>query len=244
MCGRYVQASSPALLAERFDADDVRVEEHEPDFNVTPRRDVPIVAATGEHRVLDSVRWGLVPSWAKDVSIGDRLINARAETVAEKPAYRTSFEKRRCLIPADGFFEWQRVAGRKQKQPYFIARADREPMAFAGLYAVWKDRDDPDAEWLRSCVIVTTDANDALAPIHDRMPVILDEGSWDEWLDPANHDTEALRRLLVPAPSGDFVFHPVSTRVNRPTNNDRSLLDEVALDAGDESPSDGEGDSG
>ncbi len=229
MCGRYVQASSPSLLAERLQVDEIRADAAEPMYNVTPRTEVPIVAETKEHRrVLDRVRWGLVPSWAKDLSIGDRLINARAESVATKPAYRKAFEKRRCLIPADGFYEWRAIAGRKQKQPYFIARTDREPMAFAGLYEVWRDRNDPDAPWVRSCVIVTTDANEKLSRIHDRMPVVLGEGAWSEWLDPDNHDTSRLARLLVPAPSDEFLAYPVSTLVNKPANQGPELLDEIA----------------
>jgi len=177
--------------------------------------------------VLDRVRWGLVPSWAKDLSIGDRLINARAEGLASKPAYRRAFERRRCLMPADGFYEWRVIPGRKQKQPYFIARADREPMVFAGLYEVWRDRSDADAPWVRSCVIVTTDANEKLAPIHDRMPVVLPETAWGEWLDPDNHDTTTLTRLLVPAPADEFLAYPVSTLVNKPGNQGPELLDPV-----------------
>jgi putative SOS response-associated peptidase YedK len=230
VCGRYVSVSSPTLLAERLHVDEVRGDEADvqPDYNVTPRTEVPIVAETKEHRrILDRVRWGLVPSWAKDLSVGDRLINARAESLAEKPAYRRAFERRRCLMPADGFYEWRAVPGRKQKQPYFIARVDREPMAFAGLYEVWRDRSDPDAEWVRSCAIVTTAANDKLAPIHDRMPVVLPEASWSEWLDPDNRDTSTLARLLVPAPSDQFLCYPVSTLVNKPDNQGPELLDEI-----------------
>jgi len=241
VCGRYVSVSSPTLLGERLHVDEVRADDTEPNYNVTPRAEVPIVAETvdretREHtRVLDRVRWGLVPSWAKDLSIGDRLINARAEGIAAKPAYRKAFEKRRCLIPADGFYEWRVLAGppsakptkKKQKQPYFIARQDREPMAFAGLYEVWRDRSDPDAAWVRSCAIVTTDANDKLAPIHDRMPVVLPESAWVEWLDPDNHDTARLERLLVPAPSEEFLAYPISTLVNKPDNNGSELLEEV-----------------
>ena len=231
MCGRYVSVSSPTLLAERLHVDEVRADETEPNYNVTPRTEVPIVAETKDHlRVLDRVRWGLVPSWAKDLSMGDRLINARSEGIETKPAYRRAFEKRRCLIPADGFYEWRALPGptkKKQKQPYFIAPADREPMAFAGLYEVWRDRSDPDAEWIRSCAIVTTDANEKLAPIHDRMPVVLPEAAWGEWLDPDNHDTAKLTRLLVPAPSDDFLCYPVSKLVNKPENQGPELLEAV-----------------
>jgi putative SOS response-associated peptidase YedK len=239
VCGRYVTASSPALLAERLHVDEIRIPdaEVEPNYNVTPRTEVPVVAERisddGDRlRVLDRVRWGLVPSWAKDLSVGDRLINARSEGIAEKPAYRKAFERRRCLMPADGFYEWRVVPGstgkRKQKQPYFIARVDREPMAFAGLYEVWRDRADPDAEWVRSCAIITTAANDKLAPIHDRMPVVLAETDWQEWLDPEQRDTTKLARLLVPAPSDEFLCYPVSTLVNKPDNQGPELLDEVA----------------
>ena len=230
-----MSVSSPTLLAERLHVDEVRADEGEPDYNVTPRAEVPVVAETKEHlRVLDRVRWGLVPSWAKDLSVGDRLINARADGIAAKPAYRKAFERRRCLMPADGFYEWRTVPGRKQKQPYFIARADREPMAFAGLYEVWRDRADPESSWIRSCAIVTTDANDKLAPIHDRMPVVLAERAWDEWLDPDNRDTEQLQLLLVPAPSDDFIAYPVSTLVNKPENQGPELLEPVAEEDVDE----------
>jgi putative SOS response-associated peptidase YedK len=230
-----VSVSSPALLAERLHVDEIRTDDVEPNYNVTPRAEVPIVAETKDHlRVLDRVRWGLVPSWAKDLSVGDRQINARADTVAVKPAYRKAFERRRCLIPADGFYEWKAVPGRKLKQPYFIARADREPMAFAGLYEVWRDRSDPDASWTRSCAIVTTDANEKLASIHERMPVVLAEAAWSEWLDVDNRDTALLARLLVPAPNDDFIAYPVSRLVNKPENQGPELLepvDESELDA-------------
>ena len=218
--------SSPALLAERLHVDEIRTDDAEPDYNVTPRAEVPVVAETKDHRrVLDRVRWGLVPSWAKDLSVGDRQINARADTLAIKPAFRKAFERRRCLMPADGFYEWQAVPGRKQKQPYFIVRADREPMVFAGLYEVWRDRSDPEGEWTRSCAIVTTDANDKLSVIHERMPVVLAEDAWGEWLDPENHDTAALQHLLVPAPDDDFIAYPISTLVNKPENQGPELLE-------------------
>jgi putative SOS response-associated peptidase YedK len=218
------------LLAERFHVDEVRIPELEQRFNVTPRSAVPIVAVSRERRTLDVVRWGLVPSWAKDLSIGDRLINARAESIATKPAYKRAFARRRCIIPADGFYEWRAVAGRKQKQPYFIFRRDREPLAFAGLWEVWHDPDDPDAERVRSCVIVTTRANRLLEPVHDRMPVVLPEESWDSWLDPANHDTDALVALLVPAPDDLLDLYAVRTLVNRPANDGRELLEPAPPD--------------
>jgi putative SOS response-associated peptidase YedK len=256
MCGRFVSVSSPQLLADRFGIDEKvlpegRLPEHEADYNVTPRAQVMVVRErpprgddTGaEHaaatRVLSLVRWGLVPSWAKDLSMGDRMINARAESVTEKPAFRRAFAKRRCIVPADAFYEWKvgerperehgAASGRRApRQPYCIRRRDGEPLAFAGLWEIWRnpeidDADAPDA-WVRSCTIITTRANGVLAPIHDRMPVVLDEASWDEWLDPANHDVAALDALLAPAPDDWVEAYPVSTRVNSPKNNDADLV--------------------
>ena len=173
------------------------------------------------------MRWGLVPSWADNVKIGDRLINARAESLAEKAAFKTAFRKRRCIIPADGFYEWQRVAGTKQKQPMFIHRRDGEPIAFAGLWEVWKDRDEVDAPWLLSCAIVTTRANATMAPIHDRMPVILTEDSWDRWLDVRIDERATLDPLLEPVPDELIETWPVSTMVNRADNNGPELVDRV-----------------
>ena len=168
MCGRFVTASSPQLLAERFGVTDLQVPDAEPDYNVAPTEQVMVVRQREDRRVLSRVRWGLVPSWSKGPGSGSLMINARAEGIAEKPAYRRAFEKRRCLIPADGFYEWQVVApprtpkGKPRKQPVFIHRRDGEPMAFAGLWEVWKVPDGSDAVadaedgWLRSCAIVTT----------------------------------------------------------------------------------------
>jgi len=220
------------LLAEHFHLDEIATEPHQADYNVTPRRSVyAIVRREPEVRTLESMRWGLVPSWAKDPKIGDRLINARAETVADKPAYRRAFRKRRCIVPADGFYEWQarpRAGTTKSpKQPMFIHRRDGEPLAFAGLWEAWRDPDDADAPWLTSCVILTTRANDVLAPIHDRMPVVLAEPNWATWLDPGAPDIAALEPLLVPAPSEWFEAYPVSTRVNKPTNNSADLVVQV-----------------
>lgn len=230
MCGRYVSVSSPTILAERFKVEQVRVTETEHNYNVTPRAEVPVVAESHGERVLDLVRWGLVPSWAKDIKIGDRLINARADKLAASNAYKRAFARRRCIVPADGFYEWQVVEGKKQKQPWFIRRRDGEPLAFAGLWEIWHDPNDPDQEnapRVRSCVIITTDPNEVLAPIHDRMPVVLSESAWDEWLDADNHDTDRLQRLLVPAPPAEFEAWPVPLLVNKPANNGPELIDHV-----------------
>lgn len=186
-------------------------------------------------RELRVVRWGLVPFWAKDVKIGSRMINARAETVDTKPAFRRAFARRRCLLPADGYFEWQKIGDQAhpRKQPYYIHREDGGVLAFAGLYELWRDKavpdDDPDA-WLWSATIITTEAKDDLGRIHDRMPMVIEPARWDEWLDPADTSTEALHALLAPAMSGHLASHPVSTEVNAVRHNGPGLIAPVATD--------------
>jgi putative SOS response-associated peptidase YedK len=167
----------------------------------------------------------LIPSWAKDPKVGDRMINARAESLADKPAYERAFRRHRCLVPAEGFYEWQRRGSRKQ--PMFIHRRDGEPMAFAGLWAAWRDAN---GEWLRSCAIVTTNANNTLAPLHDRMPVVLEERDWDRWLDPGSGDVDALAHLLQPASDDLLVAYPVGTAVNSADNDGPELVERVELE--------------
>lgn len=230
MCGRYVTVSSPALLAERFGVTEIRPRELEPSYNVAPRAEVPVVAERHGERVLDVVRWGLVPSWAKDLSIGDRLINARGEKLATSNAFKRAFERRRCIVPADGFYEWQKVEGQRTKQPWFFRRRDGEPLAFAGLWEIWHDRiEGDDAPRVRSCTIITTTPNELIAPIHDRMPVALDEASWDAWLNVENHDTASLTQLLAPMPASELEAWTVSTLVNKADNNGPELLDRVPV---------------
>jgi putative SOS response-associated peptidase YedK len=233
VCGRFVQVSSPDLLVERFGVDEMAAPTHEPSYNVAPRSGVYAVRdraeKEGRRRYLSELRWGLIPSWAKDAKVGDRMINARAESLGDKAAYERAFRRHRCLVPADGFYEWQRRGPRKQ--PMFIHRRDSEPMAFAGLWAAWRDGDDDtDADWVRSCAIVTTDANDVLAPLHDRMPVVLEERDWDRWLDPAADDVDALARLLVPASNEVLVAYPVSSAVNSADNDGPELVEQVELE--------------
>ncbi len=230
MCGRFVSTTPLTNLAEQLLVDEVRTDDDRPNWNVTPRAPIPIVASTADHvRVLDRVRWGLVPSWAKDLKIGDRQINARAETLRERPAYRHAFKKKRCLIPVDGFYEWQVVAGQKAKQPVFIHRPGGELVVFAGLYEMWKDKSDADAPWIRTCAIVTTAANETIAPVHNRMPVVLPAQHHDTWLDPDNDDVDALSELLVPAPESLLQWYAISTAVNRPANNSPELLEPLAV---------------
>ena len=227
-------SSTPAQkLAEEFHVDEIKVDDELPErFNVAPTLDVYAVAESKRsgQRQLGSFRWGLVPSWAKDPSVGNRMINARAETLADKPAFKRILLRRRCIIPADGFYEWQRkgddgARGKGRKQPFYIRRKDGRPLAIAGLWEVWKPKDDPDAEWLRSCTIITGPPNDLVGRIHDRMPVILPEAAWDTWLDPEVEDIDLVQGLLVPYPADGLEAFPITTEVNNVKNEGPHLID-------------------
>jgi putative SOS response-associated peptidase YedK len=212
MCGRFTVRSNLKKVAEEFDLSDVPV--HEPRYNIAPTQDVAVVRFdrhTGTRR-LDLLRWGLVPFWADDPKIGNRLINARSESAADKPAFKHSMRAKRCLVVADGFYEWRKRNG--AKQPYLIRLKDDRPFGFAGLWDRWDKNGDP----IESCTILTTDANDLLAPLHDRMPVIIPRSAYGLWLDPAVTDPDMLRPLLVPFPSGEMEAYPVSTVVNSAKN--------------------------
>ncbi len=229
MCGRFVSSSPPDELAAYFGVDEVAealLEPHEPNYNVAPTQDVYGIVEQDGHRHLDAFFWGLVPSWAKDVKIGARMINAKAETLADKNAFKKPFATRRCLVPADGFYEWKKIGGgaKSRKQPMFIARADGAPIALAGLWSVWRGPDH-DQEPLRSLTIITTEPNATVADIHDRMPVVLPESAWEPWLDRDNHDLDALQDLLRPIADDVLVARPVSTAVNNVRNNGPELLD-------------------
>jgi putative SOS response-associated peptidase YedK len=235
MCGRYVSVSSPTLLAAHFGVEEVRTADVEANYNVAPRAEVPIVAVSRGVRVLDRVRWGLVPFWAKDPSIGGRMINARVETVDSKPAFRRAFAKRRCLLPADGFYEWLKVEdqGKVRKQPYYIHPAAGGGFAFAGLYELWRDKSVPDDHpqaWLWTTVIITTQARDEVGRIHDRMPMIIDPGSWDDWLDPGNSEAARVHALLAPATAAKLESYPVAPAVGNVRNNGPALIEPLAGD--------------
>ena len=230
MCGRYVSATPPDELARYFGAMPPAAEQAlAPNHNVAPTQNVYAVRDRDGVRALDTLHWGLVPFWAKDPRVGSRMINARAETVATKNAFRVALSRRRCVVSADGFYEWQRLEGSKRKQPMFISRPDGEPYAFAGLWEKWRDDRDVDAGEetleLHSCTIITCAANDAMAAVHDRMPVMLAPGAWDRWLDPANTGAASVADLLVPAPSSLITMHPVSVEVNNSRNNGAHLIE-------------------
>jgi putative SOS response-associated peptidase YedK len=240
MCGRFsLRARNAALLAEYFDI--VDLPPLRPRYNIAPSQPVAVVRhkpgdcpnppladgtvplnATKSLRELVFMRWGLIPSWAKDVKIGFRMINARAESLAEKPAFRAALQRRRCLIPADGFYEWK-VIGRS-KQPYFIHFPDDRPFAFAGLWESWEG---PDNAAIESCTIITTTAGELIRPIHDRMPVILPPELFASWLDPAVQSPEKIAPLLVSDFYEGMEIHPVSTLVNKPTNDVPECVDPI-----------------
>jgi putative SOS response-associated peptidase YedK len=238
VCGRFVATTPVGDLVDHFgieriadrDLDDGRDAAWiDASWNVAPTDRVPAIAVRRDERTLGTFRWGLVPSWAKDLAIGSKLINARAETVATKPAFRKAFQKRRCIVPADGFYEWEAIPGARKKQPWYVHDPSGEPLAFAGLWEVWRDPAEPDGELVRTCTIVTTTANDLMARIHDRMPVVLSEREWERWLDPAFDDVDALSGLLVPAPDDLLVMHPVSTAVSNVRNQGPELATPVDL---------------
>jgi putative SOS response-associated peptidase YedK len=221
MCGRFTLATPGQTIAEAFELQSAP--ELKPRYNISPTQGVAAIRAAGAGRELVTLHWGLIPSWSKDAAIGARMINARGETAAEKPSFRAPFRSRRCLILADGFYEWRRDGERKQ--PFHICMSDRRPFAFAGLWDRWAA---PDGEPVESCTIVTTAPNELLAPIHDRMPVILPPAAYAPWLDPARRDKERLQEFLQPFPASLMKAYPVSPRVNNPRNDDRDCIAPLA----------------
>ena len=229
MCGRYTNRFTWKELHERLDLIGTPLNLR-PRYNVAPSQDVAAVRAAEQGRSLAMLRWGLIPAWARDAAIGHKLINARSETAAEKPSFRSAFRHRRCLIPADGFYEWQRRGG--TRQPWLFGLRDGAPMIFAGLWERWTvpegatltgslaERSPGHA--VETCTILTTAANETVAPVHGRMPVILAPDAWDDWL--AGDDVP-----LAPYPADDMTAHPVSTHVNRPANDDPRCVEPVSL---------------
>ena len=244
MCGRFVSTHSAEQIADYFGAS-FEGEAPPENFNVAPTNDILAVVSDGDGLAVKHFQWGLVPLWAKDVKIGSSMINARAETIADKPAFKGVFKKYRCIIPMDGFYEWQaananspvNAKGKPVKQPMFIHRVDDEPLAVAGIWSAWRDKNGPaDAPWLHTCAVITTSANNTMAPVHDRMPVILPASAWARWLDPATDDIEALQALLVPAPDSLLTMHKVSTDVNNVRNKGAELIEPVPDGAPSDQP--------
>jgi putative SOS response-associated peptidase YedK len=221
MCGRYTLASPTERLAEEFGVDASSIE-LSPNYNVAPTQGVAAVLEEAGQRRLEVLRWGLIPPWADDPGIGSRMINARSETAPGKPSFRRAFRERRCLIPADGFYEWQRTNG--AKQPYYIHMEDGRPFAFAGLWESWSKGGEGE---VRTCTILTTGANALVGEVHDRMPVILAHDAYDVWLDPASERDE-LTGLLAPYPEDEMEAYPVSRFVNSPSNNDPRCIEPAA----------------
>ncbi len=219
MCGRFALKSPPAKLVERFGLDECA--DFAPRYNIPPGTDIPVIRQSPEgKRVLHLLRWGLVPRWAKDPGIGNKLSNARGESVAEKPSFRDAFRRRRCLIPADGFYEWKTEG--KVKQPFFISLKSGEPLAMGGLWESWRR---PDGEILRTACIITTGPNDVMEPIHDRMPVILRAEDWQSWLEAP---VEAIQSLISPYEADAMQAWPVDRRVSRSVDDDAGLIKPIA----------------
>lgn len=225
MCGRFSQSQPAAAIAQAFQ---VAVPPLTPRYNIAPTQSVATVLRTPEQkdRQFKMLHWGLIPSWAKDPKMGARLINARAETVSEKPAFRTAFRQRRCLVLADGFYEWQQQENKKQKQPFYFRLQDGRPFAFAGLWERWEDANGEDIE---SCTFLTTEANALMRPIHNRMPVILDPKEYDLWLDPEVKKPELLQPLLRPYPIEEMMAYPVSKAVNKPSNESAECTERIEV---------------
>jgi putative SOS response-associated peptidase YedK len=228
MCGRYTSTTPASRLAETFHVDEVRVEELPIRYNVAPTQPVYAVAESSGpvgQRLLGALRWGLVPPWAADPGVGARMINARAEGIDRRSAFREALARRRCIIPADAFYEWERPAAGRPR-PWAFARADGRPMAFAGLWESWRGAGaSRPGEALRTCTIVTAAANEVVAPVHPRMPVILSPDAWDAWLDPSARDVTAAMALLVPPPADGLRAWTVSSLVNHAANEGPELLE-------------------
>lgn len=222
MCGRFTLRTPANLIIEQFGA---RLESDSPTrwkprYNVAPTQECPVLR--GPDRQLDKLRWGLVPFWAQDLRAGARMINARSETVATKPAFRSAFKTRRCLVPADGYFEWIRVG--KKKQPYWIRMKDQRPFLMAGLWESWRPKGDTEAEPVETFTVLTTSSNELTQEIHDRMPVILYPNDYDRWLDPKLQNAEELQHLFEPHDSSAMRLDPVNDRVNSVRNDDEACV--------------------
>jgi putative SOS response-associated peptidase YedK len=218
MCGRFTLRTPLHLLMRHFNLSAQEEWQLPLRYNIAPTQEIAVVVETDAGRALEMMRWGLIPSWSKDPKLGPPLFNARSETVAEKPSFRTALRRRRCLIPADGFYEWKKEG--KLKLPFYIRRPDEQPFAFAGLWEQWQD--------VTSCTVLTTTANDLMKPLHDRMPVILSPNDYDVWLDLRNDDPEKLKYLFEPLPDDELVALPVNTVVNNARHDAPDCIESMA----------------
>jgi len=222
MCGRFTLTIDPYHLQQAFPWA-VVPNELRPRYNIAPSQPVAVITNLGDN-VLSMYKWGLIPSWSKDPAIGDRMINARSESLAEKPSFRNAYRRRRCLILADGFYEWKQNPGMKSKQPVYIRLKNGFPFAFAGLWELWSS---PDGSEIRSCTIITTQPNSLLEPIHNRMPVILSHEAYPLWLATEDRQAGQLNELLVPYPADEMIAYPVSKLVNSPQYDSPELIKPV-----------------
>lgn len=223
MCGRFTLTVDPGQLREAFPGVAIS-DEIQPRYNIAPTQPVAVIPNNDKNK-LDFFVWGLIPSWAKDPTIGSRMINARSETLAEKPSFRAAYRRRRCLVLADGFYEWRKETGSQPKTPMYIQMESREPFAFAGLWEYWQSADGSE---VLSCTIITTKPNALVAKIHNRMPVVLPREAYDRWLDPAEMDPADLDSLLQPFPAEEMTAYPVSRLVNKPQNDVPEVIQPVA----------------
>lgn len=223
MCGRFTQTANKEEIEKEFKIDSFNNVNFNPRYNIAPSQDILAVRVLGAARELSELRWGLIPSWAKDPAIGNRMINARAETLTEKPSFQNAFPYRRCIIPATGFYEWKKGAG--GKQPFYFYLKDKEIFGFAGLYEKWLDTDS--GKYIETCTLITTAPNQILKPVHDRMPVILKPQDYSEWLDTAEKDTDKLQKLLNSYPADEMASHKVSKSVNVPGFDSSELILEI-----------------
>ncbi len=220
MCGRFTNRAKPEQIKKRFKVGVKNPNLFQPRFNIAPSQMIGVVYTPETERILSQLKWGLVPSWSKDAPTSKGLINARAETITEKPSFREAFKSRRCIIPASGFYEWQKK-GTGAKQPFYFYLKEKDVFGFAGLWEEWLDKQT--GELLETCTIITTEANEVLKPIHDRMPVILKSEGYDEWLDAKVKETDKLKKFLAPYPANEMDSHAVSKNVNFPDNNSPEL---------------------
>lgn len=223
MCGRFTSKAKPKQIEKEFDVKVSGEEFFKPRYNIAPTQMIAAVLESDGEGIVEGLRW-LIPSWAKDESIGNKLINARAETLAEKPSFKNAFRSHRCIIPASGFYEWRKAA-KGAKQPFYFHLKDKDVFGFAGLYEKWLNKES--GEQIETCTIITTEADKVLEPIHDRMPVILKAKDYEQWLDAKEKDTNKLQKLLAPYPAAEMTSHAVSRSVNTPSVDSTELINSV-----------------